>query len=200
MLGRTVPLPSGYQDCLPTYDDRRAQAAGRKVTILGHAIMASQVLPRRGNVSGMLVMESRSECSKRSSLRLIGVWRVGSAETPYIPIPQQASDVPARDRFQTICSAVGTRCRTGPFIFVMARTRRYSIEIRNGISELVFVTAADWDEEDRRAAVAQILRLDGVLGLGKASDMGRGFSQSEGSDSPSNSRRRRRRRRRQTVG
>jgi hypothetical protein len=129
------------------------------------------------------VMESRSECSKRSSLRSIEVWRVGGAETPYIPIPQQASDVPAGDRFQTICSAVGTRCRTGPFIFVMARTRRYSIEIRNGNSESVLVTAADWDEEDRRAAVAQILQLDGVLGLGKASDMGRGFSQSEGSDS-----------------
>jgi hypothetical protein len=38
---------------------------------------------------------------------------------------------PARDRVQAICSVVGTRCRTGPLAFVMARTRRYSIEIRN---------------------------------------------------------------------
>lgn len=92
---------------------------------------------------------------------------------------------PARDRVQAICSAIGTRCRTGSLAFVMARTRRYSIEIRNSNGEAVFVTVADWDEEGRRAAAALILRIDGRLESGNAVDLGRGFRQSQGRDSPS---------------
>ena len=44
----------------------------------------------------------------------------------------------------------------------MARARRYSIEIKDANGKSVLFTTADWDEEDRRAAVNQILRLDGV--------------------------------------
>jgi hypothetical protein len=44
----------------------------------------------------------------------------------------------------------------------MARTRRYSIEIKDANGKSVLFTTVHWDEEDRRAAVAQILRLDGV--------------------------------------
>jgi hypothetical protein len=46
--------------------------------------------------------------------------------------------------------------------YAMARTRRYSIEIKDANGKSVLFTTADWDEEARRAAVAQILRLDGV--------------------------------------
>jgi hypothetical protein len=46
----------------------------------------------------------------------------------------------------------------GRLAFVMARTRRYSIEIRNSNGEAVFVTVADWDKAGRRAAAAQILK------------------------------------------
>jgi hypothetical protein len=99
---------------------------------------------------------------------------------------------PARDRVQAICSAAGTRCRTRPVAFVMARIRRYSIEIRNSNGGAVFVTLADWDEEGRRAAAALILRIDGRLESGNAVDLGRGFRQSQGSGSPSSLRRRRR--------
>jgi len=45
----------------------------------------------------------------------------------------------------------------------MRRTRRYSIEIKDAEGSIVFATAAVWDGDDRRAAVAKILRLDGVL-------------------------------------
>jgi hypothetical protein len=42
------------------------------------------------------------------------------------------------------------------------RNRRYSIEIKDDRGVSVFFTAVDWSDEERRAAVAQILRLDGV--------------------------------------
>jgi hypothetical protein len=45
----------------------------------------------------------------------------------------------------------------------MARTRRYSIQIKDANGKSALFTAVHWDEENRRAAVAQILRLDGVL-------------------------------------
>ena len=44
----------------------------------------------------------------------------------------------------------------------MARTRRYSIEIKDANGKSGLFTTVHWDEGDRRAAVAQILRLDGV--------------------------------------
>jgi hypothetical protein len=44
----------------------------------------------------------------------------------------------------------------------MARTRRYSIEIKDANGKSVLFTTVHWDEEDRRGAVAQILRLNGV--------------------------------------
>ncbi len=46
--------------------------------------------------------------------------------------------------------------------YAMARTRRYSIEIKDANGKSVLFTMVHWDEEDRRAAVAQILRLNGV--------------------------------------
>jgi hypothetical protein len=45
----------------------------------------------------------------------------------------------------------------------MRKTRRYWIEIKNAKGSIVFATAAVWDGDDRRAAVAKILRLNGVL-------------------------------------
>ena len=45
----------------------------------------------------------------------------------------------------------------------MRRTRRYSLKIKDAKGSIVFATAAVWDGPDRRAAVAKILRLDGVL-------------------------------------
>jgi hypothetical protein len=46
--------------------------------------------------------------------------------------------------------------------YTMARTHRYSIEIKDANGKSVLFTTVHWDEEDRRAAVAQILRLNGV--------------------------------------
>jgi hypothetical protein len=45
----------------------------------------------------------------------------------------------------------------------MRKTHRYSIKIKDAKGSIVFATAAVWDGHDRRAAVAKILRLDGVL-------------------------------------
>jgi hypothetical protein len=45
----------------------------------------------------------------------------------------------------------------------MRKTRRYSLKIKDAKGSIVFATAAVWDGHDRRAAVAKILRLDGVL-------------------------------------
>jgi hypothetical protein len=45
----------------------------------------------------------------------------------------------------------------------MRKTRRYSLRIKDAKGSIVFATAAVWDGTDRRAAVAKILRLDGVL-------------------------------------
>jgi hypothetical protein len=42
------------------------------------------------------------------------------------------------------------------------RNRRYLIEIKDAKGVSVFFTAADWSDEERRTAVAQILRLNEV--------------------------------------
>jgi hypothetical protein len=42
------------------------------------------------------------------------------------------------------------------------RIRRYLINIKDATGQSVVFTAADWSDEERRAAIAQILRLDGV--------------------------------------
>ena len=43
------------------------------------------------------------------------------------------------------------------------RGRRYSIEIKNvAIDETVTLTAADWTDDEKRLAVAQVLRLAGL--------------------------------------
>jgi hypothetical protein len=42
------------------------------------------------------------------------------------------------------------------------RNRRYLIEIKDAKGVSAFFTAADWSDGERRAAVAQILRLNGV--------------------------------------
>ena len=44
----------------------------------------------------------------------------------------------------------------------MRKTRRYSIQIKDAKGPIVFATAAFWDGDDRRIAVAKILRLNGV--------------------------------------
>ena len=53
-------------------------------------------------------------------------------------------------------------CSATVVFYAMARTRRYSIEIKDANGKSVLFTTVHWDEEDRRAAVAQIVRLDGV--------------------------------------
>jgi hypothetical protein len=45
----------------------------------------------------------------------------------------------------------------------MRKTRRYWIEIKDAKGSIVFAAAAVWGGHDRRAAVAKILRLHGVL-------------------------------------
>jgi hypothetical protein len=42
------------------------------------------------------------------------------------------------------------------------RIRRYLIDIKDTMGQSVFFTAAHWSDAERRAAIAQILRLDGV--------------------------------------
>jgi hypothetical protein len=45
----------------------------------------------------------------------------------------------------------------------MAGTRSYTIEIKDiETGQTVVLTAADWDENDKRVAVAQVMRLAGV--------------------------------------
>lgn len=39
------------------------------------------------------------------------------------------------------------------------RTRCYSIEIRDAQGSILFSTIADWDDKEKRSAVAQIMRL-----------------------------------------
>jgi hypothetical protein len=39
------------------------------------------------------------------------------------------------------------------------RIRRYLIEVKDPQGKSVFLTAAYWDEEDKRVAIAQIMRL-----------------------------------------
>ena len=42
------------------------------------------------------------------------------------------------------------------------RTRRYSIEIKDPDNKSVLFAAADWTDEEKHIAVAQILRLAGM--------------------------------------
>jgi ribosomal protein L2 len=45
----------------------------------------------------------------------------------------------------------------------MAGTRSYTIEIKDiETGQTVVLMAADWDENDKRVAVAQVMRLAGV--------------------------------------
>jgi hypothetical protein len=45
----------------------------------------------------------------------------------------------------------------------MRKPGRYSITINVAKGSIVFATAAVWDGDDRRAAIAKLLRLDGVV-------------------------------------
>jgi hypothetical protein len=45
----------------------------------------------------------------------------------------------------------------------MRKPSRYSITIKDAKGSIVFATAAVWDGDDRRAAIAELLRLDGVV-------------------------------------
>ena len=51
----------------------------------------------------------------------------------------------------------------------MQKTHRYWIEIKDTKGSTILCVAADWDGDDRRAGVATILRLDGVLDCTSAS-------------------------------
>ena len=42
----------------------------------------------------------------------------------------------------------------------MAKQRRYSIEIKDDKGKTVIFTAADWTDDERRVAVAQVMRWD----------------------------------------
>ena len=42
------------------------------------------------------------------------------------------------------------------------RIRRYLIEVKGPLGKSVFLTAAYWDEQNKRIAIAQIMRLAGV--------------------------------------
>jgi hypothetical protein len=45
----------------------------------------------------------------------------------------------------------------------MAETRSYTIEIKdNATGQTVMLMAADWDDHDKRVALAQLMRLAGV--------------------------------------
>ena len=44
----------------------------------------------------------------------------------------------------------------------MPKQRRYSIEIKDDKGKTVIFTAADWTDDERRAAVAQVMRLAGL--------------------------------------
>jgi hypothetical protein len=52
----------------------------------------------------------------------------------------------------------------------MAKQRRYSIEIKDDKGNTVIFMAADWTVDDRRVAVAQVLRLTGVPDAGSFTD------------------------------
>jgi hypothetical protein len=58
----------------------------------------------------------------------------------------------------------------------MRKTHRYWIDIKDAKGSIILCVAADWDGDDRRAGVAMISRLDGVLDPTSAS------SQSSGED------------------
>jgi hypothetical protein len=45
----------------------------------------------------------------------------------------------------------------------MRKSHRYAIAIKDAKGSIVFAMVAVWDGDDRRAAVAKILRLDGVV-------------------------------------
>ena len=46
------------------------------------------------------------------------------------------------------------------------RTRRYSIEILDDQGKTVIFTAADWTDDERRVAVAAVMRLAGLPDTG----------------------------------
>jgi hypothetical protein len=48
----------------------------------------------------------------------------------------------------------------------MAKQRRYSIEIKDDTGKTVIFTAADWTDDERRIAVAQLMRLAGLPDTG----------------------------------
>ena len=46
------------------------------------------------------------------------------------------------------------------------RTRRYMIEIKDDTGKTVVFTAADWTDDERRVAVAQVMRWVGLPDTG----------------------------------
>ena len=105
------------------------------------------------------------------------------AQVPYILLSGQVrSRVILVTAFGILCSAICSQncgwthgpCRT--FTSPMRKTHRYWIDIKDAKGSIILCVAADWDGDDRRAGVALILRLDGVLDSTSAS------SQSSGED------------------
>ena len=48
----------------------------------------------------------------------------------------------------------------------MAKRRRYSVEIKDDTGKTVIFTAADWTDDGRRVAVAQVMRWAGLPDAG----------------------------------
>ena len=48
----------------------------------------------------------------------------------------------------------------------MVKQRRYSIEIKDDTGKTVIFTAANWTDDERRVAVAQVMRLAGLPDTG----------------------------------
>jgi hypothetical protein len=48
----------------------------------------------------------------------------------------------------------------------MAKQRRYSIEIKDDTGKTVIFTVADWTDDEKLAAVAQVMRLAGLPDTG----------------------------------
>jgi hypothetical protein len=45
----------------------------------------------------------------------------------------------------------------------MRTSRRYSIQVRDSKGSIIFTTTAIWGADDRRVAIAKIMRLEGVI-------------------------------------
>jgi hypothetical protein len=80
---------------------------------------------------------------------------------PALGAPLDLREVTATDPYQAV-----EKIQWGGTDVVLGmpnrRIRRYLIDIKDATGQSIFFTAADWNDVERRAAIAQILRLEGV--------------------------------------